>query len=1196
MTDGPPVPATSLDAVRLWRHFAATTNVEWNGTQRPWGLHSGGAGVVDEERLVQPLVFPRFASELLGFEVGLTIAAERFDAEGKPDFTPADAVTHPFVFEVKSSREGTALAGHDDQVRRYLVFGRPRIRRVVLTNFVGLKVFELNDDNDPQCVLEINLRELLRGDEGIAAGLRDARELLAFFEQFRFRKLSLAEKIEQVRNAPDWNPVVEVTSSSWVSARLDRVVGVLTQDVATQIQAGALLDPARVNDAERQRVVSELRLLAWRLGGMGWEAAYGLQLEDFLGASRESTEEKALRQYQAHLAYYASTRLLLVRIWEDLHLLEPVLYDGGFDHWMEVFEGDITEVVARSFMRAEDHYRSLFAQQNSYTWYRPRDEALVESIYELANTYLGSIESDVLGEVYERLLERIDRKLLGQYYTPRDVIRLMWDMVDVEPVALRADQEERGVRVLDVASGSGGFLVEAARRLGARYLHARELGAALAPQDWLNRAAAGLNGVELQRFPAYLGELNLLIQLGRLLSQVPDLAVPPLGILATDTLSLHNPHALVEDGPDVGQADLLLPDEDRRERALRLKDPELWNEWVDVAIGNPPYIGEKTGAAMFARTREQHPYWDRFAGHHMDYFYWFLILGISKLRQGGRFAFITTEYWLRATGASALREYVATNCHVERLVLFRGFKLFPDAPGQDSLVVVGERVTSPTGESDPVTERRPLVSVYRGRPPRSRVEREAVLGAIRQRRTAAGVETYRGARSPNTLSAASWSEVVLSAAELERRVALQTTPLDVDFEEGVLSSANRMRAAYAQQLDQPTLNAIDWPNRNHGIFVLSADETAALGDLTPEERQIVRPFVNTQDLLPYAAVLPPDHDSIIYLAAPSAGPMRRRDAPLPPGLPTIERHLRLFKPILNAKLEGYNETRPWWSVHRSRPAIVAHDRDDSDWADYCLTANWGTGGRLVVGLAPAGTIPAHGMHALLPPNGVAAAYVNAVINSSAVQGLADTLPPGYLRREELAELGVPLIIEAVPQISELGEHLASSVSAMVAELAPRFPMLPRLLSEDIALSIVPDDAWVVATGPAALWGLLSDVGWVQDVRRVGSPSTRIRAVDVTETLLGVTVTATAGTTNDLAAHLSVDIAGHDLDAANAVAALIRGIGAIGGAFRDVPRLMVPIQATALVQRLAEDRALLAAWTDEYVGVRATVDQLIEPAL
>jgi N-6 DNA Methylase/Eco57I restriction-modification methylase len=1197
----PPVPQaaeppnTALEAVRLWRQFAAATSVEWGGQRRTWAEHIAGQGYVDEERLVQPVVFPAFVRELLGFQIGLTIAAERVDLEGKPDFTPADAVTHPFVFETKSSREGSALAGHDDQVRRYLVYGRPRIRRVVLTNFVGLKVYELNEDNAPLLVLNVDLRVLLNGDEVIAAGLRDARNLLSFLENYRLRELSLDEKVEQVRTAPDWNPLVEVTASDWVSARLDRVVRVLTDDVDAQIRAGALVNPAHVTDAERQRVLDELRLLAWRLG-MEWDAAGERTLDDFLEARTDSVANKALQQYQAHLAYYASTRLLLVRVWEDLQLLAPVLYDGGFDHWMDVFQGDVTEVVLRSFQRAEVRYRSLFAQQNSYTWYRPRREVLIEAIYQLANTYLGQIESDVLGAVYERLLERIDRKLLGQYYTPRDVIRLMWDILQIDLLAQRADEEDRGLRVFDVASGSGGFLVDAARRLGARFVRARELGAALAPQDWMNRVAAALNGSEIQRFPAYLGELNLLIQLGRLLAQVPDLAIPPLGILPTDSLALHNPDALLEGDFDLDQADLLIPDEDRRARALRVKDPAATGEWFDVAVGNPPYIGEKAGAAIFAQTRERHPYWERFSGHHMDYFYWFVILGVSKLRRGGRFAFITTEYWLRATGARTLREYLSTHCKIEHLVLFRAFKLFADAPGQDSLIVVGERMSDPQGGAEPIAAARPHVSIYRERRPTTLVEREAIIDAMRRRRTANGVETFRAARSPNELGGASWSEVILAEADFARRQALRRAPLDVDFEEGVLSAANRMRSAYAQLLDAATLTAVGWPGRNHGIFVLDAEERGALGLLTGAEARAVRPFANTQDLLPYATVLPADHDWMLYLPAPPSGPDRRRDAPFPPDMPALERHLRRFKPILDSKLKSYNETRPWWSLHRSRPSIAAHDREDARWANYCLTANWGVGGRLVVGLAPARSVPAHGMHALLPPSGVPASYVNAVINSTAVQALADTLPPGYLRREDLAELGIPLVEDSVDELARLGEDLANRVVTLVEMLAPQFPKLRAALLDDLSLAVVPDSAWALGPGPLALSGQLQDVAWVAAVRQTGGVGTRIRDVSISETLFGMSVVGSAGPQSDTASHISVDLATQDRDVAEAVAALLRGIATNGGTFRDVPALSVPIDAGTLVAQHAEERVALNTWVAGYWAARAQVDEILEVAL
>ena len=75
---------------------------------------------------------------------------------------------------------------------------------------------------------------------------------------------------------------------------------------------------------------------------------------------------------------------------------------------------------------------------------------------------------------------------------------------------------------------------------------------------------------------------------------------------------------------------------------------------MDIACGNPPYVGEKLAAPLLRRTRDRYPYWEKFVGPHMDYLYWFLIVGVSKLRQGGRFGFITNRIlgFVRRSGSA----------------------------------------------------------------------------------------------------------------------------------------------------------------------------------------------------------------------------------------------------------------------------------------------------------------------------------------------------------------------------------------------------------------------------------------------------------------------------------------------------------------------------------------------------------------
>jgi type I restriction-modification system DNA methylase subunit len=854
-----------VDNLRRWREFARSTMVTWAGRRRSWADHISGDGYVDEERLIQPFVFPEFAREMLGFEPGGDLAAEETNAEGTPDFTPADAVTHPFVFETKGTSEGIALERHDAQVRRYLVEGRPRIRKVVLTNLVGVRIFDLDDHDRLREVYSVNLRALLAGPEDQAATLADAQRLTRLVDDFSHRSLNREQKLQQIRDAPEWNPLSEVTSSSWLSGRLDRVVRTLTGDVEARVTAGALTDVHVTSADERQLLLNEMRLIATRLGV---EAADSVPLEAFLEADADTNVGKARRQYCAHVAYYAATRLTLVRTWEDLGLLQSMLHDGGFDEQMIRFGGVVTDVVEHSFRRARDRYRSLFDQNNGYTWYIPSADAYADAIYELANTYLGSIKSDVLGQVYERTLERIDRKLLGQYYTPRDVIALIWDLIGLSQVAEAAEAAGRQPRVLDIATGSGGFLVEAASRLRDRLAALQAAGAEISTQLWLDQAALGLNGIERQRFSAYVAELNLLVQMGQVVAADPSLRIPPLGVLCADSLSLHEPDTLLEIGDVHLPNDLLIDNQERRELGLRIKAATASDFLFDVACGNPPYVGEKLAAPLLRHTRREYPYWEQFVGPHMDYLYWFLILGVSKLRAGARFGFITTEYWLRSAGAAPLRRYLSERCQVDRIVLFRDFRLFPDALGQHSMIVTGTRVTSPDVDPSHVTvgQLRPRVSIYEGGPvgPESR---RAVLEAMRDGRRAAGVRTFSATVSPNALGGKPWVDVILTADQLARRRRITQMPqLPLLVTKGVETTVNTVTADSERLLSQQDLMAAGGPGTKAGIQLLSRAEVTQLGSLNAAERSVVRRVVNTRDVYPYAVVLPEDASSVIYLA------------------------------------------------------------------------------------------------------------------------------------------------------------------------------------------------------------------------------------------------------------------------------------------------------------------------------------------
>lgn len=1194
----------ALLALQSWRRFATTYTVTINGQHKTWAEYVSGSGYVDEERLLQPTVFPAFAKAFWGWDLQLNLAPEESGNEGKPDFTPADSVTHPFVFETKGTAEGTELEGHGEQVRRYLTDGYPRIKKVVLTSLVGVRVFDRDERGVVRERYEVNLRGLLIGPDSVVASTAPAERLANLLDDFRRQELTAADKLRRVRESPPWNPAVDVTGSEPILARLNRIVVVLTDSVADQVKSGSLARPAVTNAAERHAVLGELRLLVSRLGATASEAT----ITDFLAADESTDMGKALRQYCSHVAYYAATRLMLVRVWEDLGLLEPMLYDGGFNRQMTRFDDVIEDVVGHSFNRARTRYRSLFEHQNNYTWYSPNETTYAEVIYELANTYLGAIRSDVLGRVYEKMLERIDRKLLGVYYTPRDIIGLIWDLIGFSAVADQAEAAGREPRVLDIATGSGGFLVEAASRLRDRVISQRAAGAEIDMQDWLDSVTEGLNGVEYQRFSAYLAELNLLVQMGQVLAADPALKIPSLGILAADTLSLHEPDVLFEEGDEPELPYRILADsEERRERASRIKAAASSDFLMDVACGNPPYIGEKLAAPLMASTRRDYPYWESYVGQHMDYLYWFLILGVSKLREGGRFGFITTEYWLRAEGAKPLRRYLAERCHIDRVVVFRDLRLFPDALGQHSMIVTGTCVVrhdnASAGDRPALLDHKPLVSIYEGGSDVAD-RRARVLTAIRNGRNAAQVRTFTAQRSPNALKQDSWGDLLLTRVELRQRARLVTSrQVTLKVSKGVETTVNGMSPKTEGLLPADSLAAAGGTGARAGIQLLTAAEVRRLGPLNEHEKAAVRAVANTKDVYPYAVVLPADPTSVVYLAKPDSLAASLSDeqvvggTPFPPGMPALQRHLTRFRPILEHKTVDRGERRPWWALHRPRADVVGDATGDgTGWARYCLTTRWGGGGRLIVGLAPAFSSPASGLHVLRAvDDNVPAAYLSALYNSTLYQEIAASLPPGQLRQQDLQRIGLPHLADGTAQMAEIASSLADTVVRLVRVHGPRFPLLPDALRTDASLTDTVDDTWVPQEGPTNTWGRLAGLNWVTELTAHRAGTTALGKVSTSLDALGLRVTVDVRGTNRPA--FTVRLVDLDAEtAADALACRLRAVAARGGKVKDIPDVLLPVDPYRLVLDAGMDRQALRHEVQGYQGFRDAVDTLLAEAL
>ena len=134
----------------------------------------------------------------------------------------------------------------------------------------------------------------------------------------------------------------------------------------------------------------------------------------------------------------------------------------------------------------------------------PKDEHLLLSpetlkviVERLESVDLISIDADLNGRMFETFLNSTLRgKALGQYFTPRSVVKLATGLAQ-----LRADNDKVD-RVIDACSGTGGFLIESLADMSSKVEGNKSLSQVRKDELYLQIAEQSLIGVDVARDPA----------------------------------------------------------------------------------------------------------------------------------------------------------------------------------------------------------------------------------------------------------------------------------------------------------------------------------------------------------------------------------------------------------------------------------------------------------------------------------------------------------------------------------------------------------------------------------------------------------------------------------------------------------------------------------------------------------------------
>ncbi|MEU0269850.1 N-6 DNA methylase [Nocardioides sp. NPDC006303] len=200
--------------------------------------------------------------------------------------------------------------------------------------------------------------------------------------------------------------------------------------------------------------------------------------------------------------------------------------------------------------------------------------ALVERLEEVD---LISIDADLNGRMFETFLNSTLRgKALGQYFTPRSVVKLATGLAQ-----LRADDQHVD-RVIDACSGTGGFLIEALADMWAKIDANTSLSNKRREELRMQVAEKSLIGVDVARDPALarIARINMYLH-GDGGTSVYQLDSLDKSVSTTPT-----------DDPEIVQ--------EKAEFLERLKQAEMTSGGTgpiglaDVALTNPPFAKEYT--------------------------------------------------------------------------------------------------------------------------------------------------------------------------------------------------------------------------------------------------------------------------------------------------------------------------------------------------------------------------------------------------------------------------------------------------------------------------------------------------------------------------------------------------------------------------------------------------------------------------
>ena len=286
-------------------------------------------------------------------------------------------------------------------------------------------------------------------------------------------------------------------------------------------------------------------------------------------------DEKLSELFAIETANLILARVLLLRFLEDHGFFGDMRYicNGGvaaFQNMRMYFKASYAKLLEQAYHEGCRLYASAFDETELDWIFGIGDETLscaIEwALFQFAKYDFTTIKGDILNGIYDRFMDRAQRKKMGEFYTPPSIARYI----------IRRLRVNRENRILDPACGSGTFLIESYREMAGNDVDrgAAEYSDAIA-------ALEHIAGNDLNTFSAVLSQIQLLWHILGFKKEIEAQGFP-------DILVTAKVNSLVEQDQWTSM-----------DRFAELDQPEY-----DAVIGNPPYVrAERSAQALDKRSQ-----------------------------------------------------------------------------------------------------------------------------------------------------------------------------------------------------------------------------------------------------------------------------------------------------------------------------------------------------------------------------------------------------------------------------------------------------------------------------------------------------------------------------------------------------------------------------------------------------------------